>query len=289
MPKKRRAKKIKPPPSEAPDKPATLVIGGRFGDGTGPDLEPSRERLSAIADAAERFASEQRQTAVENPAGGMGEALGRLAVTVTAADLERALNPELKPAGRDRQPTIVNGWPLSVMQAVNCLREKLDIWMDRAGFSIVYRTMAEPTPGGALVLRPDAADTDCQPLLFPDPEKQTGRRFSLLGADALAAVEQAARAVRAAVAPDKANAVGGTTSPVRLLWRRFVLWLAILVVTECVLAVGAWRWGEGPNLWQRINNSWEVLAAVFGGFVILFPFCLGRANWRHVKSWLSGE
>lgn len=69
--------------------------------------------------------------------------------------------------------------------------------------------------------------------------------------------------------------------------RRVVLWLLVVLILACIAALCAWRWGAGDNLWQKVAQSWPILACAFGLGVLTFPFFLGKQNWRRFKSWLK--
>ena len=66
-------------------------------------------------------------------------------------------------------------------------------------------------------------------------------------------------------------------------WRRLVLLVAILLTLELCAVIGAWCWGTGNNLLQRVGNCWWLLTLVFTAVVIVSPFVLGKEGWQEVK------
>ena len=55
-------------------------------------------------------------------------------------------------------------------------------------------------------------------------------------------------------APSAKDAVRGR----RLLFP-LITWIILLAVSEFAAVLGAWRWGQGDNLWQKIDASWKFL------------------------------
>ena len=70
-------------------------------------------------------------------------------------------------------------------------------------------------------------------------------------------------------------------------WKRIVLVVAILILLELCVAIGAWRWGGGQNLLQKIGSCWWLLTSVFAAVVLVCPLILGRAGWVIVKNTLN--
>jgi hypothetical protein len=62
-----------------------------------------------------------------------------------------------------------------------------------------------------------------------------------------------------------------------------MIWIALLAVLEFAAGFGAWLWGQGDNLWQKILASWPYLALVFGLCVLGFLFHSGEAGKRLLK------
>jgi len=62
-----------------------------------------------------------------------------------------------------------------------------------------------------------------------------------------------------------------------------MIWFALLAVLVFAVCFGAWRWGQGDNLWQKILASWPYLALVFGLCVLGFLFHSGEAGRRLLK------
>ena len=73
-------------------------------------------------------------------------------------------------------------------------------------------------------------------------------------------------------------------------WGRASLAIALLILLELFAVIGAWQWGDGHNLLQKIGNCWWLLAFVFTAVTIASPFILGRTGWSQVKKmWHSGR
>jgi len=72
-----------------------------------------------------------------------------------------------------------------------------------------------------------------------------------------------------------------------LIWRTGLA-LGILVVVEVVIGYFVWRYGEGPNLFQKLTNAWCWLALGLAVVAVLYPFIMGRERMRLLK-WWKGE
>jgi hypothetical protein len=75
---------------------------------------------------------------------------------------------------------------------------------------------------------------------------------------------------------------------VNSLIRRTFLAVGLLAAIELVIGYLVWRYGEGPNLFQKLTNAWPLLAAGSGVVVIAYPFLVGRERIRLLK-WWKGE
>ena len=80
-------------------------------------------------------------------------------------------------------------------------------------------------------------------------------------------------------------AVSVSCSPLRFPWGRATLAIAILAALELSAMIGAWLWGNGDNLFQKIGNFWWLLTFVFAAAVLSCRFILGKAGWTQAKKW----
>ena len=72
-----------------------------------------------------------------------------------------------------------------------------------------------------------------------------------------------------------------------LPWARVVIAVALLVLVESFVAAGAWRWGEGENLLQKIVNCRWLFVVAFGAVFLASCFILGKKIWLRVKGILK--
>jgi hypothetical protein len=69
-------------------------------------------------------------------------------------------------------------------------------------------------------------------------------------------------------------------------WWRAILAFIVLIVPVSLSMTGAYLWGEGDNLLQKIVNCGWLVGIVFTASVIfVVPFVLGRGRWSQVKKW----
>jgi hypothetical protein len=68
-----------------------------------------------------------------------------------------------------------------------------------------------------------------------------------------------------------------------LPWGRASIALVLLIVLELFAVIGAWQWGDGHNLLQKIGNCWWLLTAAFTVAITVSYFILGKVGWSQVK------
>jgi len=73
-----------------------------------------------------------------------------------------------------------------------------------------------------------------------------------------------------------------------IVWRT-ILALGILTVVELIIGYLAWKFGEGPNLFQKLTKAWPWLGLGFACVALVYRFVLmGRDRMRLIK-WLKGD
>ena len=63
-----------------------------------------------------------------------------------------------------------------------------------------------------------------------------------------------------------------------------IIAVALLVLLESFAVAGAWCWGEGENILQKIGNCWWLFVVVFGAVSLACPFILGKKTWLRIKT-----
>jgi hypothetical protein len=69
---------------------------------------------------------------------------------------------------------------------------------------------------------------------------------------------------------------------------RGILACALVIVLGLLAVIGAWQWGEGDNLLQKIGNCWWLVGLASAAAPFVFRLILGREGWAQVKrKWYS--
>jgi hypothetical protein len=81
---------------------------------------------------------------------------------------------------------------------------------------------------------------------------------------------------------DAADPEAETIQTGRLFWP-FIIWGGALVVLEVAFMLGAWLWGQGDNLWQKILASGPYFAGALGVCVVGFVLHAGKPGRQLLK------
>jgi hypothetical protein len=119
------------------------------------------------------------------------------------------------------------------------------------------------------------------PVGFPDDLEHWADQLEKAGAVAADLESHQRQPGGGAAAPIDPNL--GQSHGAAFPWGRASLAIAILIVLESFAVMGAWVWGDGLNLLQKIGNCWWLLAFVPTAAPFVFRLIVGREGWSQVK------